>query len=127
MTNPALKNKDLLSLDDAIRGDLSGLRGHEWEAVYDALFMVTEGLRGICSQPRCGSGIAFNTAGDYLDRLNVFLEDERERLVETIRSTKPVDAIDAEIRSRTLLRHVIAEDDLSDELLRVLTAMQKAA
>lgn len=97
--------------------NLGGVKGYGWRAVYDALTVVIHSLEGITQQPRCGDGGGFlNAAGEYIEAIVDFAQNERTRLVETLTSARPTTKDDWDARDEILIadRITAMEGDLTD-------------
>lgn len=93
---------------------MTGLRSTQWEAIYEALTFAITGICAIQSQPRCNTvSDRLNTAGDYLECLNDFLNMERTRLIENLHRHRPDNATDEHRRANLLVRYEAECGELS--------------
>lgn len=101
--------------------DLSSLRGldtsrlveNQWDAVFDALTFAIAGIQGIQQQPRCGQDHILNPAGEYLDLMVDFLNEEKTRLIRNLKAHKPTDAENKQRRASLLIRYEAECGELS--------------
>jgi DNA polymerase III epsilon subunit-like protein len=86
--------------------NMSTFEGIQFNAVYDALTLAINGLRGISNQPRCqlNRGL-LNPAGEYIDSLVEFFHAERVRLLETLHHTKVEGDYNKRLRMNLLVQH----------------------